>query len=228
MEPIQVLIVEDDKRISEIQRLFTEKVAGFSVIGIAHAIAEAEEMISILKPDLVLLDIYFPEGNGIDLLWKIRSAHRTVDVILITAAKEVKIFQEAIRGGVFDYILKPIVFDRFQTTLHNFQEYRQRINEMKTIDQQDVDGLLHPVRIQSSIGDDMPKGIDAITLDKIIEVTDNLDEEGISAEKMGKLVGVSRTTARRYLEYLVSGGVVGADLSYGTVGRPERIYLKIK
>ncbi len=228
MEPIQVLIVEDDERVSEIQRLFTEKVKGFSVIGIAHTISGAEEMLKILKPDLVLLDIYFPVGNGIDLLWKIRSEFRSTDVILITAAKEVNILQEAIRGGVFDYILKPIVFNRFQKTMHKFLEYRNRIADIKTIDQKDVDGLLHPANPDVTNDNSMPKGIDAITLEKVIEVMNNLNEEGISAEKVGTLVGVSRTTARRYLEYLVSGGVVCADLSYGTVGRPERIYLKLK
>ena len=66
MDPVQVLIVEDDKRVADIQRLFTEKVPGFTVIGISHALQEAEEMLTVLKPDLVLLDIYFPEGNGIE------------------------------------------------------------------------------------------------------------------------------------------------------------------
>jgi two-component system, CitB family, response regulator len=228
MTPVQVLIVEDDERVADIQRLFTEKVEGFSVVGIAHSIADAEELLQILKPDLVLLDIYFPKGSGIDLLWKIRSDFRATDIILITAAKEVDILQEAIRGGVFDYIIKPIVFNRFQSTLHKFLEYRSRIATIKTIDQRDVDGLLRPVKPDKIDDEEMPKGIDAITLEKVIEVMSNLNDEGISAEKLGQLVGVSRTTARRYLEYLVSGGIVSADLSYGSVGRPERIYLKSK
>ncbi len=227
MDPIRVLIVEDDKKVAEIQSLFTEKVEGFTVIGIVHNIAGADEILGIMKPDLVLLDIYFPEGNGIDLLWKIRSQHRGVDVILITAAKEVDVLQEAIRGGVFDYILKPIEFSRFQNTLKKFFEFRSKIAEMKTLDQYDVDGLLHPVKPETSDEGYMPKGIDSITLEKVIGVMDKKGHEGISAEKVGELVGVSRTTARRYLEYLVSSGVVKADLSYGTVGRPERIYLRL-
>lgn len=227
MEPLQILIVEDDARVADIQRRFAEKVTGFSVIGIAHAISEAEDMLEILKPDLVLLDIYFPEGNGIDLLRKIRSQYRTVDVILITAAKEVDVLQDAIRGGVFDYILKPITFARFQSTLNKFFEYRYRIAAMRTIDQNDVDGLLHPVKPETAGENDLPKGIDAITLDKVIMIMDKSGEAGHSAEKVGEMVGVSRTTARRYLEYLVSAGIVKADLSYGTVGRPERIYLKM-
>lgn len=227
MDPIRVLIVEDDKKVAEIQSLFTEKVKEYTVIGIAHSIADAEEMLRILKPDLVLLDIYFPEGNGIDLLWKIRSRYRGMDVILITAAKEVNVLQEAIRGGVFDYILKPIEFGRFQSTLNKYYEFRSKITDMKTLDQRDVDGLLHPVKPEPTDELSMPKGIDSITLEKIINVMDKGSKTGVSAEKIGELVGVSRTTARRYLEYLVSSGIVKADLSYGTVGRPERTYLRI-
>ncbi len=226
MSSVQVLIVEDDERVADIQRLFTEKVTGFSVVGIAHSIGEAEEMLQILKPGLVLLDIYFPKSSGIDLLWKIRSEYRETDVILITAAKEVGILQEAIRGGVFDYIIKPIVFNRFQNTLQKYLEYRQKIAQIKTIDQRDVDVLLRPAKPGIADEEEMPKGIDAITLDKVIEVMNDLKGGGISAERLGELIGVSRTTARRYLEYLVSGGEVAADLSYGSVGRPERIYLK--
>ena len=222
----ETLIVEDDKQIAEIQRLFLEKIPGFSVVGIAHSISEAEEVIGILKPHLVLLDIYFPEGSGIDLLWKIRSDYRMTDVILITAAKEIRILQEAVRGGVFDYILKPVVFNRFQNTMIKFLEHRQNMSGITTVNQKDVDRLLRPEYKEIFSENDMPKGIDPITLEKVAEVMAQLNTNGINAEKVGEKVGVSRTTARRYLEYLVSNGVVVADLSYGAVGRPERIYLK--
>jgi len=226
MNLIETLIVEDDKKIAEIQHLFLEKIPGFSVVGIAHSIFEAEEVIGILKPHLVLLDIYFPEGSGIDLLWKIRSDYRMTDVILITAAKEIRILQEAVRGGVFDYILKPVVFNRFKNTMIKFLEHRQNMSGITTVNQEDVDRLLRPEYKEVFSDNDMPKGIDPITLEKVTEVLEQLTTNGINAEKVGEKVGVSRTTARRYLEYLVSNGVVIADLSYGTVGRPERIYLK--
>ncbi len=48
--------------------------------------------------------------------------------------------------------------------------------------------------------------------------------EGITAEELGKLLGASRTTSRRYLEYLISIHEVKAELVYGIVGRPERKY----
>ena len=70
---------------------------------------------------------------------------------------------------------------------------------------------------------ELPKGIDPVTLDKILE--EMKKEIGkFTSEEMSERVGVSRTTARRYLEYLVSLGSLEVDVSYGGVGRPERIY----
>ena len=79
-----VLIVDDDPKIAEIHRHFTEKVTGFSVCGIADSLADAEKMAQLLEPDLVLLDLYFPEGLGTEVLWKIRSRRQATDIILIT------------------------------------------------------------------------------------------------------------------------------------------------
>lgn len=221
---IRTLIVEDDVKIAEIQRIFTEKIEGYTVIGIAHSIGEGEEMVAVLEPDLVLLDIFFPDGNGIDLLWRIRANQKKTDVVLITAAKEVEFFEEALRGGVFDYILKPLVFNRFANTLEKFKEHRNKLKTISTISQQDVDRFLHQKKKASLKKTEMPKGIDPITLKKVATLLETVGPEGISAEKAGVLIGVSRTTSRRYLEYMVSNDLITADLSYGSQGRPERVY----
>ncbi len=223
---IRTLIVEDDVKIAEIQRIFTEKIPNYSVIGIAHSLTEAEEVIEILEPDLVLLDIFFPDGNGIDLLWKIRANQKKTDVVLITAAKEVEFFEEGLRGGVFDYILKPLIFSRFADTLEKYRMHRENLNKMNQVSQSEVDRLLHQENRGTGSLEELPKGIDAITLKKIEEMMEKVGAEGISADKAGSLVGVSRTTSRRYLEYLVANGVLVADLFYGTLGRPERVYRK--
>ena len=69
----------------------------------------------------------------------------------------------------------------------------------------------------------LPKGIDGITLQRVLAV---LAAEGASAEEIGTRIGVSRTTARRYLEFLVGQQLASPELEYGTVGRPERRYRK--
>jgi len=222
-----VLIVEDDPRIAEIHQHFTEKVEGFKVVGIADNLADAEKMSEVLKPDLILLDYYFPEGFGTDVLWKIRGKRQATDIIMITAARETDTLQEAIRGGVFDYIVKPVIFPRFRQALERFREHRLRLTGDDSFRQQDVDHLLHPFKEQKGGQPDLPKGIDAITLKKVSAVFRKPHSEGLSAENVGSELGISRTTARRYLEYLNATGHLKAELVYGVVGRPERRYFSI-
>ncbi|MDO6561866.1 response regulator [Amphritea sp. 1_MG-2023] len=226
---IKVIIAEDDPQIAEIQRRFIERIEGFELIGIAHRLADAEDLIDIMQPDLLLLDIQFPSGTGFDLLRKIRAGSNAIDVIMITAAKEVDTLREALHGGVFDYILKPLVFERLQETLHNYQQHLQKLGMLETLAQSDVDRVLpRSSSTPESPADNMrlPKGIDAITLDNILNVFTQRD--ALNAEEVGDIIGASRTTARRYLEYLVSCSKLSAEVSYGTVGRPERRYQKCR
>lgn len=219
-----VLIVEDDPKIAEIHRHFTEKVEGFSVCGIAGSLDDAEKMSQLLEPDLILLDLYFPEGLGTEILWRARARRQGSDIILITAAKELEPLQEAMRGGVFDYILKPVLFQRFRETLERFRESRQQLQGKTQLEQKDIDRLLHPYKESKPGEPALPKGVDPLTLKKVRAIFEQPHAEGFSAEEVGEQLGISRTTARRYLEYLTATGHMTAELMYGAVGRPERKY----
>jgi len=232
MNPMRVLIVEDDSRIADLHRRFVERVDSFEVAGIAHGLADARDMTLCLEPDLILLDLYFPEGSGMDLLRDVRARGMETDIILITAAREVGPLKEALRGGVFDYIIKPVIASRFTECLENFRGYRTRLAKAESMEQGDVDKLLRSTGGAAGVQDPapaLPKGIDVLTLGKVRRGIAKADApEGLSAEEVAALVGVSRSTARRYLEFLVSVEAVVPDVVYGTVGRPERRYFKGK
>jgi two-component system CitB family response regulator len=225
VDAIRVLIVEDERKIAEINRRFVQRVDGFEVVGIATDTEQATDLLDVLDIDLVLLDIYLPSGSGLDLLKSIQQRNPDTDVIMITAAKEIDSVRESVKGGAFDYLLKPLVFERLQETLKKFRVFRARLSQMqkerRQISQDEIDQLIN--------GDDkkeglyLPTGIDKLTLEKICLVITE-EKEGLTAEQVSKSIGASRSTARRYLEYLVSEGRLKADLSYGTVGRPERVY----
>lgn len=229
MKELRVLVVEDDPRIADLHRRFAEKVPGYEVVGLASDYADAREQALVLEPDLILLDLYLPSGSGLDLLQELRADGRQVDVILLTAARETATLQAALRGGVFDYIIKPIVFKRFEEALGEFRAYRERLEAGAELQQEEVDRLLRTAGGTGSAAPgaaDMPKGIDPLTLNKVRDAFAAADADGFSAEALGARLGMSRSTARRYLEYLVSAGFLSADVSYGTVGRPERRYLR--
>ncbi|WP_441987834.1 response regulator [Paenibacillus sp. 2RAB27] len=227
---IEVLIIEDDVKIAEINRRFIEKVDGFHVVGIATDDIQAKEQLDILRPNLVLLDIYIPGSNGLELLSYIRQHFRDTDVIMITAAKEVEAIREAVRSGAFDYIMKPLVFNRLQETLLRYLDFHSELNRLHhtgSINQSDVDRLILGTSKKDSRTEIayLPKGIDKLTLVKIVQAISTA-ADGMTADQIAKEIGVSRSTGRRYLEHLVSSGEVFADLTYGVVGRPERVYRK--
>lgn len=235
MPEMRVLIVEDDPRIAELHSRLIAKVRGFEVVGMALNFAEGREMADVLEPDLLLLDLYLPDGNGMDLLYELRGRGQAVDVILVTAAREVNAVQQALRNGAFDYLVKPVMFKRFEEALHNFASQRDALKRMEKLEQNDIDRLLHShnesrAALEKGENEQVPKGIDSITLRKIRQVFATPEEgieigsTGLSAEEVGGRIGASRSTARRYLEYMTTTGELYADVVYGAVGRPERHY----
>lgn len=224
---IEVLIVEDDPRVAEINRRFLEKMKGFKLVAIASSGEEAKEYLEVMKPQLVLLDVYLPDTLGMDLVWYIRQRYKETDIIMMTAAGETMMIQEALRGGVFDYLVKPIILDRFRHSLDKYKDHVQMLHSTKVMGQEEVDHLIRRGERGDAEGFrtmSLPKGIDPMTLEKVERIVAANEGSGLTAEQVGKKLGASRTTARRYLEYLVSIERLRADLSYGTIGRPERRY----
>ncbi|AUS08344.1 two-component system response regulator [Laceyella sacchari] len=227
LKPIEVLIVEDDARVAKVNRRFMEKIEGFQVVGIAANGQEAKVWLEEMRPQLVLLDVYLPDMKGIELVWYIRQHCKDIDIIMITAAEEIEVIQDALRGGVFDYLVKPVLFDRFKQSMEKYRLHLQTLSSHQRLDQKQVDQLLGHVQEpipEKHLSKALPKGIDPVTLEKVVQVVQAHSEQGLTAEQVGKHLGASRTTARRYLEYLVSIKRIRADHTYGTIGRPERKY----
>lgn len=223
---VKVLIIEDDVAIAEIHRRNLMKISGLNVVGIATTKSEAETLLDVLAPDLILLDVYLPDGNGLDILRGLRQQQQQCDVILITADRDTDTLQTAMRGGVIDYILKPVVFARLEESLHKYLKQKNQLGHLDDLDQRTVDAMISVNSNSSPVQVRLPKGIDSVTLEKVRDLF--IEHKTITADNAGELIGASRTTARRYLEHLISAGELVADLNYGTVGRPERTYMKAK
>jgi two-component system CitB family response regulator len=224
---IEVLIIEDDPRIADIHRRFIDKIDGFIVVGSAHTGAEAKDWVAAMKPDLILLDVYLPDMMGTELMTFIQAESTDTDIIFITAAADVSVVKQAFRGGVIDYILKPLTFDRFQDSLYAYQEKRKTLASTGKLQEESIQLLWHSFKSPNSTDIPLtPKGIDPITIDKVV-VQLKQQTQGITAEKLGIASGLSRSTARRYLEFLVAESKARAELIYGTIGRPERRYFPI-
>ena len=219
---IRTLVVEDDFRVAEVHAAFVERVPGFTVVGTAHAAGDAISLTEELHPDLILLDMYLPDRPGLDVLRELRAPGRPpVDVIVITAAKDVETLRAALQGGVAHYLVKPFPFTAFRTKLEAYAAHHARLDSAAEVGQADVDqiiGLLRP-----STAEALPKGLSPVTLEVVGKAVRDAAGD-LSATEVARRTGLSRVTARRYLEHLAESGVLVMTMRYGFSGRPEHRY----
>ncbi|EMI14857.1 two-component response regulator [Bacillus stratosphericus LAMA 585] len=179
--------------------------------------------------DLILLDVYMPDELGTNLLPLLRERHPEVDVIIITAATETMLLRDALHYGVVHYLIKPVTAQKFTQVLTEYKEKRELINSKEEVNQTMIDLFFGQIQEESQQKEerDLPTGINSLTLDKV-KTFMAAEMNGITAEELGEKMGASRTTARRYVEYLVTTGECRAELAYGIIGRPERKYYPAK
>ncbi|HEY1419258.1 MAG TPA: response regulator [Candidatus Dormibacteraeota bacterium] len=219
---IRTLVVDDDFRVAELHCAYVERVHGFEVAGRAHTGAAALQSVDQLRPDLVLLDIYLPDISGLDVLQRLREDdHPPVDVVAVTAAREVDSLRSAMRGGVVHYLIKPFLFPTFEEKLLSYAAARERMTRLGKAEQGDVDRIFSALR--SATNEPLPKGLSDSTLELVIQVLGG-SQSGLSAAAVAEASGVSRVTARRYLDHLCQLGRAEVTMRYGGPGRPEHRY----
>ncbi len=220
---IRVLVVDDDFMVARIHTGFVERTSGFEVVGVARSGGEALEQVERLEPDLVLLDVYLPDTTGLDLLQQMRELVPEVDVLVISAAREADTVRRALRGGIVHYLIKPFSYDDLRARLEHYRDAYVGLTAGEETHQEDVDRVFGSGNAPRRADSRLPKGFSAETL-RLVEERLSAAEGDLSAAETAALLGVSRVSARRYLEHLVDSGKAEVRLRYGEVGRPERRY----
>jgi response regulator of citrate/malate metabolism len=219
---IRTLVVDDDVRVADVLRSYTEKIPGFEVAAVAYRALEALEVLDREEIDLVLLDFYLPDINGLELCRMLHARKgKPVDVIAVTAARDVDTVAAAVTHGVVQYLIKPFSFATLRDKLERYASYRESLRSRREASQDSVDQLLTTLR-GSSLGR-LPKGLSRSTCDLVGEVLRRCGGE-LGAAEVAEAAGISRVAARRYLEYLTSEGLATLSMRYATRGRPEHRY----
>lgn len=237
MSSIRTLIIDDDVAVAGIHHGFLLARGGFDVVSLAHTGQQGLDLAAELRPELVLLDIHLPDMSGLDVLQQLRGRQQALDVLVITASRELETVRGAMAGGVLHYLVKPFTSQALNERLDEYLLLRRELAAGGTagpLDQDSIDRLVAPSR-RAIVADSgpapapgsvarLPKGLSRPTLDAVIEALKSTPDD-VSAAGMALQLGLSRVSARRYLEYLVIQGFARLTPRYGAAGRPENRYL---
>lgn len=218
---IEVLVVDDDVRVARINAAYAAKVPGFRVAAMAHSAAEALGVIGELPIDLILLDHYLPDRNGLAVVRELRGLGHHADVIMVTAARDVATVQAAMRHGALQYLVKPFAYAGLRTKLEAYAALRRTFEGGGEAEQTEVDRLFGG--LWATGGSDLPKGHSPTTAELVRQALRAADGP-LSAQEVAESAGMSRQTAQRYLKLLERTGRVRLSLRYGDTGRPEHRY----
>ena len=237
MSAIRTLIIDDDVAVAGIHHGFLLARGGFDVVSLAHTGQQGLDLAAELQPELVLLDIHLPDMSGLDVLQQLRGRQQALDVLVITASRELDTVRGAMAGGVLHYLVKPFTSQALNERLDEYLFLRRELaagGAAGPLDQDSIDRLVAPSRraaatdpVAGSLADAparLPKGLSRPTLDAVIDALKSTPED-VSAAGMALRLGLSRVSARRYLEYLVIHGFARLTPRYGAAGRPENRYL---
>lgn len=220
--PIHVVVVDDDVRVARINAAYVAKVPGFRVTAQAHSAAEALAVLAARPVDLVLLDHYLPDENGLDLVRRLRQLGHGTDVIMVTAARDLATVQAAMRLGALQYLVKPFTFAGLRAKLEAYGALRRSLETGGEAEQAEVDRIFGTFAAAGS-RNDLPKGHSPTTAELVRQVLRTADGP-LSTQQIADRAGISRQTAQRYLKLLERASRVSLALRYGETGRPEHRY----
>lgn len=222
----RILIVEDDPMVADLNSRLIQNIEGFVKPVIAEDACEALAYLEKNPVELILLDIYLPGMNGLEMLAKIRDLRYPVDVLVVSAARDSHSIQTALRAGAVDYLIKPFDFDRLRQALLSYENRSRIIREHEKLTQQDLDSQILP-RELTDIEDPsaLPKGLDRYTLSIISACLQQISEP-FTTEELSRKVGLSRVSVRKYLDFFCENRQLQKEATYGGVGRPVFRYHK--
>ncbi|HYG59360.1 MAG TPA: response regulator [Symbiobacteriaceae bacterium] len=241
MSEYRVVIVEDDPMVTEVNRTYVEASGPFQVVGSARTGQEGILITAELIPDLVILDVYLPDLDGVQVLKELRRRELPVDVIMVTAAQDAETVQDVLRSGAVDYIIKPFKFERIKSTLLAYARMHGDLAGTTKVSQEQLDRLApglgaaapgavipnplsQPQAAPAAAAEVLPKGLTDWTLRQVLLYLVNQDRP-LSASEVADGIGLARVTVRRYLDYLVQQRRLTVEQHYVGVGRPVYRYM---
>lgn len=224
---MDIWLLEDDFRIAAIHAEYIKAIQPEAQVQQFLTGASLKEALlhNGTPPTVLLMDLYIPDVTGYELVAYVRTHFPEICIIMVTAAAEYVHVEALYAYGVFDYIVKPFDEARLQKAFQQFHLTQSAFQKKTHFTQNDLDVLFYRQNNSPTTEKELPKGIDTFTLEQVIHLFKEQKYTTLTATQLSEVIGTSRSTARRYLEYLVEMKILETKLLYGTVGRPERNYV---
>ena len=221
---IRVIIVEDDPMGAQLN---AQCLSQLPQLKVEQTFSNGRDALAYLQDhsvELAIVDVYMPIVSGLELLRSIRGSGIQTSVIMITAATEMKVVEEALRLGIEDYIIKPFSFNRLQETVQRYLSKANLVKSNETASQAVVDQLLSNAVSAEAVSRDLRKGLNAKTLSSIENLLRSDRQGAHTCESISAASGLSKVTVRHYLNYLIEVGHLDSSIDYETGGRPRVLY----
>lgn len=210
---IHVLVVDDDFHVGGLHRDIIAARPGFAALEPVRGVREARAAVRDRHPDLVVCDVYLPDGDGIGFV-----AELAVDAFVISAASDGATVRRALRAGALDYLIKPFDPGMLGERLDAYRRFRNLAPEDRRLDQDAIERAQRVLYARESGAAPVSRS----TTERLI--VELLREGEASASDIATRAGISRATAQRHLSSLATRGAVEVTLRYGSTGRPEHRY----
>ena len=208
---LTVLVVDDDFRVANMHAEVVNTLPGFTVTATVNTLEAARKADAV---DLALVDVYLPDGSGIDFVRELQG-----DSLVLTAATEAVTIRAAMAAGALSYLVKPFATTELAARLAGYARYR-KILARANLSAGDVDAALDALRPR--IAAPAPPTIAASSTKQLVLSALRTSGQPMSAAEVSAAIGISRATAQRYLASLATSREVTVGLRYGTTGRPEQ------
>jgi len=213
---LTVLVVDDDFRVANMHAGIVNALPGFSVTATATTLAAAHKADPV---DLALVDVYLPDGSGIDFVRELRC-----DSFILSAATDAPTIRAAVAAGALSYLVKPFAPADLAARLSGYARYRKILSGNSRAGKE-VDAALDVVRPR--IAPPQPPTAVASPTKQLVLQALRASPHPMSSAELSTEIGVSRATAQRYLSTLANSGEVKIQLRYGTTGRPEQEFVAV-
>lgn len=217
---ISVVIIEDDPMVSMITEKIINSVGEFRVVKTFKEGKKAIEYLKGNKIELIILDMFLPDTNGLLTLETIRNKQIDAEVIFLTASNNTTEIERAFKLGAIDYLIKPFDFNRLKDSLGRYLNKKINVSGKRVLNQNEVDKLF----LRNKTNGSSVKGISEKTLKKIIEILLLDSSKEWSSKEISDILNASTVTVKKYLDHLMELGRVENSIYYGNIGRPEYKY----